>query len=213
MQSIPAYGWEARLEKTRELFRRLGIAANRRDCPDFRPSENGTVPLAQPGFPIIHVAGTKGKGSTVGHAGRDALGRRPSHRAVHLAAPGPARRTDGRRRPLLHGRGVRRTRRAAQAGGGRNGPRGGGRGRNRADVFRADHGDGLAAFRAAQRGGGRARSGARRPARLDQRLPAVRVRSSPASASTTRNSWATRWPPSPARRPASSSRACRWSAA
>ena len=136
--------------------------------------------LRQPGRPagalrIVHVAGTKGKGSTAAMIAAGALGLGGPDRPVLLAPPAPAGGAVPRRRPDGHARGAGRADRGRPPGRRRaRRPRPAPR-PSRPDLLRDHHRDGPAPLRPA--GGRRGRPGGRagRPARLDQRRPPAAV--------------------------------------
>ena len=74
--------------------------------------------LGQPdaGMKIVHVAGTKGKGSTSAMIAGMLTARRLSHGHFQLAAPGANRRALRRRRPAVYRRGACRAGRSLAAG-------------------------------------------------------------------------------------------------
>ena len=197
-QSMPCSEEAFKLDRMRELLRRLGDP--QRGHAD-RPRRRH-----------------QGKGLDVGDDGGRALGGRLSDRPVHFAPSRSGRRAHGHRRPALFGRGIRRTGRAGSAGGRSDGSRGG-----------CPNGTSLPEHLARPI----SRSSRRRPCATSPAGAWTRPcwkwgwaagsirptsarrasRSSPASASTTPSSWARRWRRSPPRKPASSSPACRSSAA
>ena len=173
--------------------------------------------LGQPdaGMKIVHVAGTKGKGSTAAMiaAMLTAAGYRTGvFSSPHLERIEERFAVDGepcscRRVGRAGGSAA-----AGRRGDGRRG-RGGRRSAGRADVFRShDRHRALALCRAA-RSTRPCWKSASAAGSIRRTSACPRCRSSPASASTTRSNSATRSPRSPAKRRGSSSRACRWCAA
>ena len=93
---VPYHERQLKLDRMRQLLTRLGQ-------PDA-------------GMKIVHVAGTKGKGSTSAMIAGDAHRRRLPHGRLQLAAPGANRGAIRRRRPALHRRRTGRAGRSPASG-------------------------------------------------------------------------------------------------
>ena len=150
--------------------------------------------------PAVHIAGTNGKGSTAAMTESILRAGRAAHGPVHLAAPRPLHRAHPDRRPGGRRRAAGRAGRARVAATGVP-----------LTYFEVADRAGLPGHGRGRGGRGGAGGGPGRAARRHQRLPRRWPPPSPASASTTPSCWATRWRPSPARRRASPSPACRCS--
>ena len=191
MRTMPYGLAEFRLGRMRQLLARLG-----------HPEQ---------GLPVVHIAGTKGKGSTAAMIA--AILRAAGYRTGLFTSPHLERVEE---RIAVNGEPCRPEefgdliaavrpavealdRQAARRGGGRIGP----------TYFEVLTAMALLLLRPLQGRSGRAGGGPGRAARFHQRLHTRCSRSSPASVSIIPGNWETRWRPSPGRRPALSSGECR----
>ena len=157
-------------------------------------------------FKSVHIAGTKGKGSTAYMLATMLMG--SGYKVGLYTSP---HLVDLRERIMIDSEMI-------SAAGVRPHPEQACTGPSRVqreeppDVLRSPDRHGLHVLRRAGSGHRRHRDRPGRPARQHQRDQARSLRASPASARTTCTSWATPWPRSPRRRPASSRPASRSSA-
>ena len=148
------------------ILERLPALHPKRDRPLARTASSACSPRSaireRQLPPVVHVAGTNGKGSTIAYPARDARGGRLARARLHLAASGALQRAHrgcAGRRQTRFGRGAGRGARGVRA-----------RQRRRADhLLRDHHRGGVAALLAQPGRRAAARGRARRTARRDQR--------------------------------------------